>query len=60
MINPEMFPEFVNSIYNGTGVVQDENIITSGICPMETKMTGKNDGTSDLTGKLIQAIKSGN
>jgi hypothetical protein len=43
-----------------TGVVQDENIITSGICPMETKMTGKNDGTSDLTGKLIQAIKSGN
>jgi 4-methyl-5(b-hydroxyethyl)-thiazole monophosphate biosynthesis len=57
MISPEMFPELNNSIYNGNGVVQDQNIITSGICPMESKITGMKDGTSDLTNKLIEAIK---
>lgn len=60
MIKPDMFPEFKNCIYRGIGVVQDGNIITSGICPMETKMTGLNDGTSDLTNKLIEAIKAKN
>jgi putative intracellular protease/amidase len=60
MLSPDMFQEFKSGIYSGTGVVQDGNIITSGICPMEAKMTGQNDGTSDLTSKLIQAIKEKN
>lgn len=60
MINPDMFPEFKSGIYSGNSVVQDGNIITSGICPMETKMTGMSDGTPNLTMKLIRCIKSGN
>ena len=60
MIGPDMFPEFKSGIYSGTGVIQDGNIITSGTCPMETKMTGLDEGTSDLTNKLIRAIKDKN
>jgi len=60
MISPDMFPEFKSGIYSGTGVVQDGITITSGTCPMETKVTGLNDGTSELTSKFIQAIKSKN
>lgn len=59
-IAPDMFPEFKNCIYSGIGVVQDDNIISSGTCPMETKMTGLKDGTSELTDKLIQTIKAKN
>jgi putative intracellular protease/amidase len=51
-------PEFKNAIYSGTGVVQDGNIITSGTCPMMAKMTGKKDGTTELTNKLIETIKA--
>jgi putative intracellular protease/amidase len=53
-------PEFKKAVYSGIGVVQDGNIITSGTCPMMAKMTGKKDGTAELTEKLIQTIKSKN
>ena len=43
-------------IYKGTGVVQDGNIITSGTCPYMAKMTGLQDGTSELTQKLIDLL----
>ena len=43
-------------IYKGEGVVQDGNIITSGICPGEAGR--KPDGTSELTKKLIDALAS--
>ncbi len=56
--NPDMYPEFKSGIYSGTGVVQDGNIITSGICPMMAKMTSGQDGTTELTRKLIQEIKT--
>jgi len=59
MENPEMFPEFNSCIYSGSGIVQDGNIITSGICPMMAKVTGAQDGTAELTRKLIREIKSG-
>lgn len=58
MISPDMYPELKSGIYSGAGVVQDGNIITSGICPMEAKMTGFQDGTAELTHKLIQEIKA--
>lgn len=56
----DLSPEFKNAVYSGIGVVQDGNIITSGTCPMMTKMTGIKDGTAELTNKLIQTIKSKN
>lgn len=52
--------EFKNGIYSGTGVVKDGNIITSAICPMMAKVTGKPDGTTELTNLLVQAMKSQN
>ena len=58
MDNPDMYPEFKSGIYSGSGVVQDGNIITSGICPMMAKLTGGQDGTAELTQKLIQEIKT--
>ena len=58
MDNPDMYPEFKSGIYSGNGVVQDGNIITSGICPMMAKLTGGQDGTAELTQKLIQEIKT--
>lgn len=56
--NPDMYPEFKSGIYSGNGVVQDGNIITSGICPMMAKMNFGKDGTAELTQKLVQEIKT--
>lgn len=53
-------PSFKNAVYGGIGVVQDGNIITSGTCPMMAKMTGKKDGTAELTSKLILTMLSKN
>ena len=43
-------------IHKGQGVVQDGNIITSGICPYMAQGTGNPDGTAELTQKLIDAL----
>jgi len=53
---PEVYTELKRAVYNGTGVVQDGNIITSGVCPMGAKNTGLPDGTSLLTQTLIAAL----
>jgi putative intracellular protease/amidase len=58
--DPDRPGEFKTGIYNGVGVVQDGNIITSGTCPMMAKQTGKPDGTAEMTSRLIQAIKTKN
>jgi len=57
MTNPAMFPAFRLGNYSGNGVVQDSNIITSGVCPMHAKMTGSQDGTVALTQALIREIE---
>ena len=49
----DAFPE---GIYDGTGVVQDGNIITSGTCSQEARYTGLPDGTPELTQKIIEAV----
>ena len=41
----------------GDGVVQDGNIVTSGICPTTAKFVKKPDGTLDLTQKLIALMQ---
>lgn len=47
---------FDGAQYMGRGVVQDGNIITSGICPFMAKTSGLTDGTPELTKLLIQLI----
>ncbi len=58
-IEPDLseFPEFEGGIYCGTGVVQDGNIMTSGVCPMIARDEGLEDGTPRLAQMLIEAIK---
>jgi putative intracellular protease/amidase len=55
--NVNLYPEFASGIYSGKGVVQDGIIITSGTCPMMAKILGYQDGTAELTQKLIEEIK---
>lgn len=49
---------FAGAIYSGYGVVQDGNIITSGVCPMITQFYGLPDGTEKLTNALVAELKS--
>lgn len=51
-------PYFEGSVLSGTGVVQDGNIITSGVCPAWSKGNELKDGTHDLTLTFIKAIKA--
>ena len=57
-INANMYPEFNGGIFSGEGVVRDGIIITSGVCPWMSKMTGHKDGTAELTRVLIGVIKT--
>ena len=43
--------------YVGDGVVQDGNIVTSGICPTMAKYVKTPDGTRELTQKLIALMQ---
>lgn len=52
------YPDWKGSIYSGTGVIQDGNIITSGICPYMARLRNIQDGTEELTLKLIEAIRT--
>jgi putative intracellular protease/amidase len=52
---PDMFP---TATYMGKGVVQDGNIITSGICPLAAEVFGGTDGTATLIQKLIDTLAS--
>jgi len=51
--NTSMYPALKGGIYSGSGVVQDGVIITSGTCPMMSKMHGHQDCTAELTRTLI-------
>jgi hypothetical protein len=51
-------PDFKDASYAGTGVVQDGNIITSGICPYAARNVEIQHGTEELCQKLAEAIKS--
>jgi putative intracellular protease/amidase len=50
-------PRFVDAIYSGRGVVQDGNIITSGICPYLEARMNYPDGTTKLTQAFIDELK---
>jgi len=51
-------PYFEGSIHNGTGIVSDGNIITSGICPYMARSEEIKDGTQELANTLVKAIKT--
>lgn len=55
-MNPRMFPSLEGGVYAGTGVVQDGNIITSGLCPYMARYLGVPDGTEELTRTLIDSL----
>ena len=57
-VDLNIIPEFKDGIYSGTGIVQDGNIITSGVCPSWSRKEGLKDGTPGLTQALIDAIKA--
>ncbi len=52
----ETEPGLKDAIYSGDGVVQDGNIITSGVCPFWGKEKGIQDGTAALTKALIAEL----
>lgn len=56
-LGPNKDPRFADAIYSGRDVVQDGNIITSGICPYIGAMRNIPDGTAELTQKLIAELK---
>jgi len=47
---------FTGAIYGGTGVVQDGNIITCGVCPQVSADRGLPDGTVELTRAFITTL----
>lgn len=55
-VDTGMDPVFRSGTYSGRGVVQDGNIITSGVCPWIAKDTGYQDGTIKLSQALIDVI----
>jgi len=49
--------KFGRAIYGGSGIVQDGNIITSGICPHEEALRGVPDRTLELTRAFIEKLR---
>jgi len=47
---------FEGAIYSGSGVVEDGNIITSGVCPSTEGNLGRPDGTPELTRAFIAKL----
>jgi|GEM_PF-442106 hypothetical protein len=45
-----------DGIYKGEGVVQDGNIVTSGMCPFMARVGRTPDGTTELTQKFIALL----
>ena len=57
-VDVNRYPVFKGSFYSGTGVIQDGNIITSGVCPFIARRREIQDGTEELTRALIDAIRA--
>lgn len=52
-------PAFKGAEFVGTGVVQDGNVITSGVCPLAAVSLNLEDGTEELTRKFIESLGGG-
>lgn len=49
-------PTLEKATYSGNGIVQDGNIITSGVCPLAARNRGLEDGTPNLTKAFISEL----
>ena len=52
-------PAFKGAEFVGTGVVQDGNVLTSGVCPLAAVSLNLEDGTDELTQRFIDSLNSG-
>ena len=50
---------FRGAEFVGTGVVQDGNVMTSGVCPLAAVRLELEDGTEELTRTFIEALSGG-
>ena len=46
-----------NGVLKGVGVVQDGDILTSGVCPAQAMKTGLKDGTDELVTTFAAMLK---
>ena len=51
-------PDFKGASYAGIGVIQDGNVITSGVCPYAAREGDIEHGTEELIQTLVAAMKS--
>ena len=51
-------PEFKGGTFMGTGITQDGNVTTAGICPLASRGLKLPDGTEDLTQSFIDSLTS--
>lgn len=58
-VDPARYPGFEEAVYSGSGVVQDGNLITSGICPYMARQRGVPDQTEEFAGAIVDAITGG-
>ncbi len=52
------FPDFKGALYAGSGVIQDGDIVTSGVCPYAAKESKIQHGTKELCQTLVEVIRS--
>jgi putative intracellular protease/amidase len=50
-------PTVQNGVLKGVGVVQDGDILTSGVCPAQAMKTGLKDGTDELVTTFAAMLK---
>ncbi len=53
-------PTFAGGHYQGTGVVRDGNVSTSGVCPLSARSSPVPDGTEEVTRRFIESLKAKN
>ena len=51
-------PEFAGGEFEGTGVVRDGNVSTSGVCPLAAKGGAGPDGTEEVTARYLESLAS--
>jgi putative intracellular protease/amidase len=55
-VDPKARLEFAGGQYQGTGVVRDGNVSTSGVCPLAAKSSALPDGTEEVTRNFIESL----
>ena len=59
-VDPKARPEFAGGEFQGTGVVRDGSVSTSGVCPLAAKTSALPDGTEEVTRNFIESLQRKN